>query len=177
MDFVTEGGVAAAKVMQVFENIKDIPKISEVKEKMLFINETNKGLKIRVEGEIPHQPLWQTVNPSETVELPEKVGLANDLTPIDKPELSAEPEQPEESEEVEETEANPDREKVANDIANNHSNSGNGLETRAALAINGKADKLPVGITNSQGQCKIEVEERRQLPDQAPDDPENDSNS
>ena len=35
VDFVPEGGVAEAKVQQVFENIKDIPEISEVKEEMI----------------------------------------------------------------------------------------------------------------------------------------------
>jgi len=34
VDFVPTGGVEAAKVQQVFENIKDIPTISEVKKKM-----------------------------------------------------------------------------------------------------------------------------------------------
>lgn len=34
VDFVTEGGVADAKVMHVYENVNDIPKISEVKKEM-----------------------------------------------------------------------------------------------------------------------------------------------
>ena len=38
VDFVPEGGVAEAKVQQVFENIKDIPEISEVKEEMTIEN-------------------------------------------------------------------------------------------------------------------------------------------
>lgn len=40
VDFVPEGGVAEAKVQQVFENIKDIPQISEVKEEMTIENLT-----------------------------------------------------------------------------------------------------------------------------------------
>jgi len=35
VDFVTEGGVRGAKVLHVWENIKDIPTISEVKEEMI----------------------------------------------------------------------------------------------------------------------------------------------
>lgn len=38
VDFVTEGGVADAKVTRVFENVKDIPTIKEVKEDMTIEN-------------------------------------------------------------------------------------------------------------------------------------------
>lgn len=38
VDFVTEGGVQDAKVLHVYENIKDIPEISEVKEEMKIEN-------------------------------------------------------------------------------------------------------------------------------------------
>jgi hypothetical protein len=60
VDFVTEGGIQDAKVMQVFENLNDIPKLSEVKDMEIktleelkaaypdFIKELEKPLKDKV---------------------------------------------------------------------------------------------------------------------------------
>ena len=80
VDFVTEGGIQDAKVMQVFENLNDIPKLSEVKDMEIktleelkaaypdFIKELEKPLKDKV-AELENSIASETVSKHKEAEI------------------------------------------------------------------------------------------------------------